>query len=829
MSWFSSKYTKETLFYSFSLLFFSFLFLLLISGVSQAKPIEANALMSSIEISDEWAFHSGDNEEWAKPEFDYSSWAKTNIAQSWKENNLGGFYWYRLAIAFPPNIADFWPINSLGFRLGQLEYGSYEVYANGQKIGSLGSLPPNNSLSLATPKVFHIPVNTIKSGKLLLCVRVWKDARYVNRAKFYNARHEEFQDKFLLGNFDTLEDKIELTHQNRLHTDLVRLYIAIFFVLVGLYHFQLYLGRKQFKEYFWFGLFSVIIGLNIFLNTSWALELFSEFSAFFLKIFLRQISAIPGLRFFSVFLQVPIKRSTRVIEYLQIIFVLIIIIWPDSVLTPFNTIMFLTILAIISRFLVIAIKGSRAGHPEANVLVIGLIIFFCFEIIEVIRSTGLLKLSLVGHWGFCGLIFSMIMALLQRFQRVYTELDLLNHELENKVASRTAELAQTNEQLAGTNNELAKTVFHLQDAQAETERKNQELDKKVIELNEKNQQLIISQQQANRIFSALAEALPGTVLDGKYRLEQKIGSGGYGVVFKAVHLELNTSIAVKVFRPTEGNDSPEAIERFRLEGISTCRVNHPNAINVLDSGISSDGIAYIVMELLIGHSLKDEMIKEGTFSLKRCAEIIIPVCQALAEAHKAGIVHRDIKPDNIFLHQGKQGEVIKVVDFGIAKLIEEQKEDNRANLTESGSIIGTPVYMAPERLKSQPYDGRADVYSIGITCYEMLAGKRPFHLSSNNPIEIIFKYIKDSPVPLSKHLPNIPKSIEALVMNSLEKDPNKRSTALEFATAFNQEIANLSTTNPELLLVKAEIEQPSSNKAGDIYSDSTKTHFQLNS
>ncbi len=798
----SIKYFNKQLFFSFWVFFLTCIILLL-TKTTQAKPIEIKALVSSTEVSDEWTYHSGDDKEWAKPEFDDGTWTKTNIAKSWKENNLGGFFWYRKEIIFSQDIGKNNLIDSLAIQIGQMEYGAYEVYANGEKIASFGTFPPNNTMPLAFPMVFYLPQKAVESGRILLAIRIWKDPKYLKRAKFYFSKHEDFQDKFTIGTLDSLKNKLQLIRQTKLQDDVVKLYMAIFFLLVGLYHFQLYLGRKQFNEYFWFGLFSVIIGINIFFNSTWALEGVSEFSAFYIRVLLRQSSAIPGLRFFAVFLHVPIKKPIKIVEYTQAMFILIMLIWPDCVITPFNTIMFLIILAIITSFLVIAIKSSRSGHPEANVLVVGLITFFGFEFIEVIRSTGLLKIPLVGHWGFSGLIFSMAMALLKRFQRVHTELDTLNHELETKVTNRTAELAQTNEELAGTNNKLANTISQLQEAQTETEYKNQQLDRKIKELNEKNQQLIASQQQADRIFSALAEALPGTVLDGKYRLEEKIGSGGYGAVFKAIHIELNTAIAVKVFRPTEGNDSPEAIERFKLEGVSACKVNHPNAISVLDSGISSEGIAYIVMELLIGHTLKAEMLAETTLSLKRCAEVIIPVCQALGEAHKAGIVHRDIKPDNIFLHQGKQGEVVKVVDFGIAKLIEEQNEDKQNNLTESGSIVGTPVYMSPERLKSQSYDGRADVYSLGIMLYEMLSGQRPFQLSSNNPIEILLKYIKDSPIPLSKHIPYITKSIETLVMNALEKKPENRPTALEFAKAFSQEISKLQETDPEVLLVKA--------------------------
>jgi serine/threonine protein kinase len=356
--------------------------------------------------------------------------------------------------------------------------------------------------------------------------------------------------------------------------------------------------------------------------------------------------------------------------------------------------------------------------------------------------------------------------------------------LEAKVVERTAELEDAVQRLRQSQEETERKNRQLNEAKVEVERKNRLLDSKVAELARKNEDLIASQKQADRIFSALAEALPGTVLDEKYRLDEKIGAGGFGAVFRATHLTLNRPIAVKVFRPSPGNDSPDAIERFRREGVSACRVNHPNAITVLDSNISADGIAYIVMELLEGHTLTQEIRSRGRLSLKRCAAIIVPVCRALAEAHALGIVHRDIKPDNIFLHHGKEGEIVKVVDFGIAKLIGNSLEAQDQDLTSTGGIVGTPVYMSPERLRGDDYDGRADVYSVGVTLYEMLAGRVPFQPTSKGLVEVILRHIKETPESLRSLNPSIPPEVEEIVKKALVKDPERRPTAREFADEF---------------------------------------------
>ncbi len=206
-------------------------------------------------------------------------------------------------------------------------------------------------------------------------------------------------------------------------------------------------------------------------------------------------------------------------------------------------------------------------------------------------------------------------------------------------------------------------------------RLTRELQSRNLELARRNDELLRARHHNDLVFSALAELLPGQVLDGKYRLGACIGAGGFGTVFKATHLQLGREVAVKVFRPSPGNDTPLGLARFRAEGATACRVDHPNVVAVLDSGISDSGIAYLVMELLLGHTLAVELTQRGALSLERTLEIAIPLCRALAEAASKGIVHRDIKPSNVFLHVARGVEVVKVVDFGIAKLLGEAPED----------------------------------------------------------------------------------------------------------------------------------------------------------
>jgi serine/threonine protein kinase len=203
-------------------------------------------------------------------------------------------------------------------------------------------------------------------------------------------------------------------------------------------------------------------------------------------------------------------------------------------------------------------------------------------------------------------------------------------------------------------------------------------------------------------------------------------------------------------------------------------------VRVIDGGISADGVPYIIMELLDGRVLDAELHAATKLSIARTAEILAPVCDALAAAHAEGIVHRDIKPENIFLHRDGDGrEVVKVLDFGVAKLLDDTKASMRS-LTASGSLVGTPQYMAPERLSDQVYDGRSDVYAIGIILFQCLIGRLPF-ASDTNLFAMIILQMKTLPPRLIDLDPTIPERVQRIVLAALEKDPELRPSAAALA------------------------------------------------
>jgi serine/threonine protein kinase len=213
-----------------------------------------------------------------------------------------------------------------------------------------------------------------------------------------------------------------------------------------------------------------------------------------------------------------------------------------------------------------------------------------------------------------------------------------------------------------------------------------------------------------------------------------------------------------------------------MEGVSASRLSHKNIVTILDSGISQEGIAYLIMELLHGRSLTKELDSTHRISLRRTCLILAQVCGALTEAHRHGIIHRDIKPDNIFLTQSSEGEVVKVVDFGISKRLVESNMESYY-LTAKGGILGTPSYMSPERLAGAKYDEKADIYSVGIVFYEMVCGQPPFLFNTVSSRNTLWKHINEDPPSLKLYNSIVPNEVDKLLLTILSRNPEDRPSA----------------------------------------------------
>jgi serine/threonine-protein kinase len=270
----------------------------------------------------------------------------------------------------------------------------------------------------------------------------------------------------------------------------------------------------------------------------------------------------------------------------------------------------------------------------------------------------------------------------------------------------------------------------------------------------------------------------GSVIRGKYRILSKVGQGGMGEVYKALHLAFDELRALKVIAPGILHDQL-FVRRFRQEAVITRKLQHPNAVRVDDIDEAEDGRPFIVMEFIQGKSLKKVIQEEGPLRVPRVCSIIKQVASALDAAHSLGMVHRDIKPDNIALIESPEGELVKVLDFGIAKMKEVSLgEASGMTLTGTGMVIGTPQYISPEQAmgkRGDELDGRSDLYSLGVVMYEMLTADLPF--KAETTMAMLLAHLQQQPRPILTLRPalQIPEPIVCLVMRLLEKDPAQRS------------------------------------------------------
>jgi len=281
-----------------------------------------------------------------------------------------------------------------------------------------------------------------------------------------------------------------------------------------------------------------------------------------------------------------------------------------------------------------------------------------------------------------------------------------------------------------------------------------------------------------------ADPLIGHTLDGKYRLDERLGVGGMGTVYRARHLLIDRPVAVKVLNRLFVEDEA-ARTRFRREARAAGRLQHPNAVTVTDFGESQDGYVYLVMELLEGRTLRDVLAKEAPLDVARSVALMLQISGAVAAAHEAGIIHRDLKPANIFVVQHPEvPAVVKVLDFGIAKLASELLDDEDSlTLTQVGAMIGTPRYMSPEQCDGLDLTPAADVYSLGCILYEMLTGTVPF--SGATPLAIAVRQTSEIPRSPRDFVSTIPAALEQVVLHTLEKRPEDRPPD---AAAFREEL-----------------------------------------
>ena len=268
----------------------------------------------------------------------------------------------------------------------------------------------------------------------------------------------------------------------------------------------------------------------------------------------------------------------------------------------------------------------------------------------------------------------------------------------------------------------------------------------------------------------------GTTVDRRYLLKREIARGGAGAVFEAEHIYTQRSVALKLLLP-EQRSAPEPRARLLREALALSAARHPGVVAALDAGETEDGTPYLVLELLEGRSLEGILAVRRRIAAAEVAWIGAAICEALAAAHRRGIIHRDIKPSNVFVARDEQGnEVVKVFDFGVARVPSEKNK-----LTQDGALLGTPEYMAPEQLLAREVDGRTDLYAVGVTLYECLAGVVPFE---GNFGEVLLKASTEALPPLRQKAAEVTPEFAAVIERALARDPDGRfPDALAFAQA----------------------------------------------
>jgi serine/threonine-protein kinase len=274
------------------------------------------------------------------------------------------------------------------------------------------------------------------------------------------------------------------------------------------------------------------------------------------------------------------------------------------------------------------------------------------------------------------------------------------------------------------------------------------------------------------VLKRLDDPLLGQTLAGKYKIEKLIKTGGMGSVYRGRHVLMDKTVAIKVLRPSLAGDDA-VVARFSREAKAASKISHPHAVSVTDFGEAENGVVFLVMEYLDGRTLKEVIVKEGPLPLGRAVEIVRQVAGALDAAHGQGVIHRDLKSENIMLVSHNGDEWAKVLDFGIAKILQPVGSAADAEITQANLVVGTPQYMSPEQCsQSGTLDARSDVYSLGIIVHEMLTGKLPF--TGESATVVMMKQVQDAPPSVLESQSQLPAAVDRVIKRALAKQPIDR-------------------------------------------------------
>jgi tRNA A-37 threonylcarbamoyl transferase component Bud32/tetratricopeptide (TPR) repeat protein len=268
------------------------------------------------------------------------------------------------------------------------------------------------------------------------------------------------------------------------------------------------------------------------------------------------------------------------------------------------------------------------------------------------------------------------------------------------------------------------------------------------------------------------DKLVGTLFSDRYQILSLLGEGGTGLVYKARHILMNRHVAIKIIR-SELLNNQTLINRFQQEAMAVSKLNHQNIVKVHDFGVTPEGAPFLVMDFIDGTSLAEMLINEGSLPSERALPIFLQACDALQHAHQVGIVHRDLKSSNLMIcsENGKL-DIVKVVDFGMAKLLRPDEDTQFQELTQTGDVFGSPLYMSPEQCRGQILDERSDIYSLGCVMYYAISGRPP--CQGENVLDTLQRQINEKPQSLLASKPDLPMALNQVILKALRKNPDDR-------------------------------------------------------
>lgn len=839
----------------------------------EARPAAPPGLVS---LASGWRFHPGDDPAFADPGLKDADWTALPDLADPRASFPAGQGWYRLRVPVPPGQA-------LGLALGRL-HAPLEVYANGVKAGGRG----------APGAIPHTPELTFVAlpptdGTLLLAVRGDLDPGLMALA-----RGPVLGRRVWLGPRDLVEARAaEANAQWRASIwgrELERWGMCLFFTVLGLFHLQLWVRRREARTYLWFGCVALSMALREVAMTSWMNTSFGHPRLAYIQSWLfLQAASPPFLQFLWPFLDLRIPKWLRAYQ-LSFLVPCAALFLPLEQSIPFT------------RFIgpfwgapvlllapAVTLMQARRGHPEARTILLGMGLLLVGGLYELGFWFGLWPIFNTLSFGFVAFLLAMVVSISKRYTRAHAEMEELARTLEVRVRARTEELEEAQERIhrlsesagqalrdpaawsAAMAVEIADAVrathvdvwkLHAGSLQSLSTVSSDPPALSRVELlaqappafeegadtllpvrgmtGELRAAVVVRgkttpwREAEQRLVATFAQQLGGALdlarmraevesaaerrattrqalldagagvlqvcancgrcydqtstvcaADGtalaadrpfpylvaqRYRLLRMLGEGGAGVVFEAEDLRLARTVALKAIKPEHFHSGDKRL-RFEQEARSLAQIHHEGVIGIFDSGHLEDGTIYLVMERLQGATVRVLVDTFGPGTARQVADLVLQCAHALDAVHAKGILHRDIKPDNIFVAPSAAGLRFKLLDFGLAK---EMAVDT--SLTQTGVVMGTPAYMSPEQIRGGPLDARSDLYALALVAYEALSGRRAVQAESLP--DILVEVAQERPEPIQALVRGLPWDAAVLLEQALDKHPEARPAVL---------------------------------------------------